>query len=199
MYSELRDLSERKFGSDGLDILHDLIAEHGENWGKIKALILTQNHLKLHYETTEHKAQKEYNRLRTEKKCGACNEIKPPSEFYIINKKTGRYLCSYCKECVYLKKKNWLENNRERENERARNYRQKNKDYINERLRLKKQITGYYKRYYWENKERLRAYDKEWRAKNKDKTKAYKQRYQAKLKADRECETLPKSLPMSEK
>lgn len=186
MYSELITLAQRKFGDDGLDILHDLILEHGEEWSKIKALILTQNYLKLNYETIDYQEQKEYNRLRTAKTCSACKEVKTPFEFYVINKKTGRYLSSYCKECTYWKKKKWLDNNRERESERARNYRRKNKDYINERVRIKNRLTDYYKRYYWENKKKIRAYDKEWRVKNKEKTKQYKQTYRNKLKAKSE-------------
>lgn len=198
-YNELRDISRRKFNENGDDILHDLILKFPNDFEKIKAYLLTQNHLFLKYETIERRDQREHELFRAEKQCACCKEIKKACEFYIINKPKGQFLHSYCKECVYLKKKNWIANNKERENERLKKYYLKNKDYISKRNRLKQQLTGYYKRFYWENRERLKAYNKEWRAKNKEKTKQYKQTYRHKLKVKNELQNLGKSSPTNEK
>lgn len=192
MYSELRDLSKRKFGSDGMDILHDLIAEHGENWDKIKVLILTQKHLKIDYETLEYSQKKEYGRLNTPKTCYICKEMKRPNEFYVINRKRGKDLQECCRECSIKRVRKYYEENTEKRKAYGVRYYAENREEIRRLYALKMKLTnGYQKRYQKlkkdpEKLEKQKAYNKEWRAKNKDKTKAYKQRYQAKLKADRE-------------
>lgn len=129
-YTELLSIARRRFPENGEDILHDYIAEIGFNHSKIKALLCSQGHyLNLKYQCEEDKQIKEARNLKRDKKCSYCQKVKPPSEFYICNGRFGeKFLSSQCKECVYLAKKKWLEDNREREQERVRRYYAENKE-----------------------------------------------------------------------
>ena len=83
------------------------------------------------------------------------------------------YLFCYC---IHMKKvrKNWIEKNREKLNEQAKEYRKNNPEKIKEIKR----------RYYEKNKEKVlkrqREYMKKWRKKNPEKCRAYATKWRTK-------------------
>lgn len=91
------------------------------------------------------------------KRCSKCGEVKPISEFHIRDRNKGSYV-SRCKDCKKHYRKQYYEDNREKENKNSKRY---NKEHSEE-------ISTQKKQWYQEHKEDIRAYNKNYYKNNRD-------------------------------
>ena len=111
------------------------------------------------------------------KECSKCHKIKPVSEFN-KSKTRGDGIEVKCRECCKKYKKDYYEQNREKELERKRQYYENNKDkkkehYENNKDKIKEQR----KQYRQENKDKINEYNKQYREENRDKINEYSKQY----------------------
>lgn len=102
------------------------------------------------------------------KECSTCNCIKHISEF-IKRKHKKDGLSNQCKQCINLKRKEYVANHKDELKAKLEIYLQINKEKIRSR-----QIE-----YYQNNKERLTTLAKKWRKENPDKIKKYQETWLA--------------------
>lgn len=119
----------------------------------------------------------------TLKQCRTCPYEKDETEFYVVNKKTGK-LNSSCKECCKKKAREYEQNNKEKVKIRKIKYREENKEIIAQKRREtyqenKENILEDRKEYQQNNKEKIAARKKEYRKENKESISIKrKQKYQ---------------------
>jgi len=96
------------------------------------------------------------------KTCTKCNKEKALTEFH--KRKDGKYgVYAACKLCFSIKRKANYQKNKDKEQEKIKEYKSKNKEKINE----------YQKQYKEDNKETSRAYSKKYYLENKENSSKY--------------------------
>ncbi len=110
------------------------------------------------------------------KSCTGCHKTKPINEFYVRRDGHGDGHVCRCKSCNRVLKKRYIQKNRDKINEQARNGYHRNKDKISKR----------YAQYYQDNRDYMLRRSKAWRIKNHKKClerdRAYRQTHSETVK-----------------
>ena len=102
------------------------------------------------------------------KKCSKCGESKPLTKVYFPIRKEGKDgYRNVCKKCQSLKRKEYYENNKEKELNQTKIRYEQNKE------RIRRQ----YREYYRNNVDKVRKKNDKWLVENKDKRKEYQKNY----------------------
>ena len=111
--------------------------------------------------------------------CPKCGEVFPATSEFWYKDKTHKYgLMSTCKKCANNRKKQWVQENKERASNYQKEYREKNREVLiladreyhekNKDIQNEKQRQRYKK-----NKQSRLAYNREWQRENKEHHNAY--------------------------
>lgn len=117
------------------------------------------------------------------KKCSKCGKWKVASTVNFHRDKYGKYaLTSQCKECRNKQKKQWYQDNREKEHERHKQYYEANRGKILEHRKQyyetnKDKEAEYKKQYYEANRDKRLEYSKQYNKVNRDKRLEYRKQY----------------------
>ena len=109
------------------------------------------------------------------KQCSCCKKWFTATTENFNKKKSSKYnLASYCKQCKYMKNKEYKNKNKEKYDEYFKKYREQNRDKHKE----------YMKKYYKENKDISKEYGKKYREEHKDEMREYSKKYREEHKEE---------------